>query len=287
MSAAGTGVFSVYRTNGKQVRVIYDEWLAKALPQLSEEQLIAATAQSENVKFDAGQIIFRQGDPSDKFYIITKGQVDVLRMDKRSGQETQVARLAEGQYFGEIGLLGRTERTATVKAVTPGAVDTEVIVELAPGIEIVSIITKKSAESLGLKPGAKAYAVIKASNVIIGPKTGYSNNPPGVDFIGAGQRETQNELTLDGVSIMNNLGNVAPARPSTDMISEVQMQSGNYTAQYGAYLGVHINMVSKGGTNQYHGVVYDYIGGSPGVVTGQVATIQIGTCLAEAGLAAT
>ena len=102
----------------KQVRVIYDEWLAKALPQLSEEQLIAATAQSENVKFAPEQIIFRQGDPSDKFYIITKGQVDVLRMDKRTGQETQVARLAEGQYFGEIGLLGRTERTATVKAVT-------------------------------------------------------------------------------------------------------------------------------------------------------------------------
>src|SRR5437763_4588835 len=102
----------------KQVRVIYDEWLAKALPQLSEEQLIAATAQSENVKFNAGQIIFRQGDPSDKFYIITKGQVDVLRMDKRTGQETQVARLAAGQYFGGIGLLGRTERTATVKAVT-------------------------------------------------------------------------------------------------------------------------------------------------------------------------
>src|SRR3989440_720919 len=102
----------------KQVRVIYDEWLAKALPQLSEEQLIAATAQSENMKFAPEQIIFRQGDPSDKFYIITKGQVDVLRMDKRTGQETQVARLAEGQYFGEIGLLGRTERTATVKAVT-------------------------------------------------------------------------------------------------------------------------------------------------------------------------
>jgi hypothetical protein len=98
-----------------------------------------------------------------------------------------------------------------------------------------------------------------ASNVIIGSKTNYSGNPPGVDFIGAGQRETQNELTLDGVTIMNNLGNVAPARPSTDMISEVQMQSGNYTAQYGSYLGVHVNMVSKGGTNQYHGVVYDYI----------------------------
>ncbi|MGC1387709.1 MAG: TOBE domain-containing protein [Steroidobacteraceae bacterium] len=57
---------------------------------------------------------------------------------------------------------------ATIKAVTPGAVDTEVVVELAPGIEVVSIITKKSAEKLALKPGAKAYAIVKASNVMIG-----------------------------------------------------------------------------------------------------------------------
>ena len=42
------------------------------------------------------------------------------------------------------------------------------VVELAPGFEIVSIITKSSAEKLGLKPGAKAYAIIKASNVMIG-----------------------------------------------------------------------------------------------------------------------
>jgi molybdopterin-binding protein len=56
----------------------------------------------------------------------------------------------------------------TVKAVTPGAVDTEILIELAPGIEVASIITKQSAEKLGLKPGAKAYAIIKASNVMIG-----------------------------------------------------------------------------------------------------------------------
>ena len=65
-------------------------------------------------------------------------------------------------------LSARNVLSATVKAVTHGAVDSEVVVELAPGIEVVSIITKKSAESLGLKPGGKAYAVIKASNVMIG-----------------------------------------------------------------------------------------------------------------------
>jgi molybdopterin-binding protein len=62
----------------------------------------------------------------------------------------------------------RNVLAATVKTVTPGAVDTEVVVELSPGVEIVSIITKKSAAALGLKPGVKAYAVIKASNVMIG-----------------------------------------------------------------------------------------------------------------------
>ena len=42
------------------------------------------------------------------------------------------------------------------------------IVELAPGLEVVAIITKESAEKLGLRSGAKAYAIIKASNVMIG-----------------------------------------------------------------------------------------------------------------------
>lgn len=48
-----------------------------------------------------------------------------------------------------------------------GAVNTEVIIELPGGTEFVSIITKSSADSLGLKEGKEVYAVIKASNVMI------------------------------------------------------------------------------------------------------------------------
>jgi molybdopterin-binding protein len=65
-------------------------------------------------------------------------------------------------------LSARNILPATVKTVSPGAVDSEVVMELSPGLEIVSIITKVSAERLGLKPGAKVYAIIKASNVMIG-----------------------------------------------------------------------------------------------------------------------
>lgn len=55
-----------------------------------------------------------------------------------------------------------------VKTVRTGAVNDEIVVELPGGPEIVSIITKASAESLGLAPGKEVYAIIKASNVMIG-----------------------------------------------------------------------------------------------------------------------
>ncbi len=54
-----------------------------------------------------------------------------------------------------------------VKKVTHGAVNSEVTLELANGVEIISIITNASIENLGLKEGKEAYAVIKASNVMI------------------------------------------------------------------------------------------------------------------------
>ena len=54
-----------------------------------------------------------------------------------------------------------------VKSITHGSVNSEIIVELPGGIEITSIITKSSAEKLGLKEGHEVYAVIKATSVML------------------------------------------------------------------------------------------------------------------------
>jgi len=54
-----------------------------------------------------------------------------------------------------------------VKSVNHGAVNSEIVIELPGGVEIVSVITKSSAESLGLAAGKPAFAVVKASNVMI------------------------------------------------------------------------------------------------------------------------
>ncbi|AGW13156.1 TOBE domain-containing protein [Megalodesulfovibrio gigas] len=55
----------------------------------------------------------------------------------------------------------------TIKAITVGAVNSEVIIEVAPGIEVVSIITKHSVEAMGLKVGSAVKAMVKASNVMV------------------------------------------------------------------------------------------------------------------------
>jgi hypothetical protein len=100
-----------------QVRKAYDQYLAQALPDLTEEQLVRATAKLENMKFPAGAVIVRQGDPADRFYIIVRGEVEVIRQQP-DGTELAVARLGSGAYFGEIGLLHGGKRIATVRAAT-------------------------------------------------------------------------------------------------------------------------------------------------------------------------
>ena len=61
----------------------------------------------------------------------------------------------------------RNNLKGKVKSVKPGTVNSEVTIELPGGTEIVSIITKSSAEHLGLVPGKEVYAIIKASSVMI------------------------------------------------------------------------------------------------------------------------
>jgi molybdopterin-binding protein len=61
----------------------------------------------------------------------------------------------------------RNQLKGTVKTVEHGAVNSEVTIELSDGVEIVSIITKQSAEQLQITAGKVVYAVIKASDVMI------------------------------------------------------------------------------------------------------------------------
>lgn len=62
----------------------------------------------------------------------------------------------------------RNSFPGTVTAISQDDISTEVTIKIAPKIEVVSVITTASARKLKLKVGAKAYAIIKSDNVIIG-----------------------------------------------------------------------------------------------------------------------
>ena len=65
-------------------------------------------------------------------------------------------------------LSARNVLKGKVKSIKPGAVNSEVVIQLAGGFEIVSVMTKASNQNLGLKEGKEVYAIIKATNVIVG-----------------------------------------------------------------------------------------------------------------------
>jgi molybdopterin-binding protein len=64
-------------------------------------------------------------------------------------------------------LSARNVFKGTVVKIVPGSINSEVTLRVADGLDVVAIISKDSAEHLGLKEGATAYAVIKASHVIV------------------------------------------------------------------------------------------------------------------------
>ena len=68
----------------------------------------------------------------------------------------------------DMKISARNQIPGTVKMIKKGPVSTEVVITVAGGNEIVSSITTHSAEKMDLKEGSKVYAVMKASEVMVG-----------------------------------------------------------------------------------------------------------------------
>ena len=87
---------------------------------LPAARLETAARQLVEVPMAAGDVIVRQGDAADRFYVVAEGTVSVTQAPDAGGDEVHLRDLGPGDVFGEIGLLRRSARTATVMAHTPG-----------------------------------------------------------------------------------------------------------------------------------------------------------------------
>lgn len=93
---------------------LFDLFIPRELAQVN----LARTQSLARAHYEPGEVIVRQGEPGEHFYLIVSGTVEVVR-ERSSGNETVLATLGPGEYFGETALLTRGRRNATVRCVTP------------------------------------------------------------------------------------------------------------------------------------------------------------------------
>ncbi len=101
---------------------VANQYVTQALPNLGVDQMTWVARQIERQTYPAGTTIVQQGDMAERFYIITRGEVEIF-LTHPDGQEIVVDRLERGKYFGEIGLLTGGTRTATVRAAPESEVE--------------------------------------------------------------------------------------------------------------------------------------------------------------------
>lgn len=137
---------------------------------ISARNLLAGKVQSVTKGAVNAEVSLSLGGGETVVAIITNSSVDSLGLAK-GGSAFAIVKASEvmiGKGLDESKLSARNVLAGEVASVQDGAVNSEVVVRLPGGTEVVASITKESVKKLGLKGGDKVSAIVKASNVMIG-----------------------------------------------------------------------------------------------------------------------
>ena len=102
-----------------------DDWMTRMLQsqaflQLPPSNIHQLLMRLESVKASAGDVVVRQGEDGDYFYIVKNGRLAVTRKASARGAEVLLAELGDGACFGEEALVSETKRNASVTMITDG-----------------------------------------------------------------------------------------------------------------------------------------------------------------------
>jgi hypothetical protein len=119
-------------------------------------------SQFTEVKVPAGEAIVEQGDPATHFYVVKSGDVEVSQ-ELPDGSVRPIRRHGPGDTFGEVGILRRTPRTATIRAVS------DAVVMQLPAEEFVAGVAFSAAEGNILLARVNEYLAADAENRVQAP----------------------------------------------------------------------------------------------------------------------
>ena len=94
---------------------IVNEYVAKAMPTLSQDQLLQATRKAKPQQYEPGAMILHEGTSGNLFYIVSKGTVEVI-LERDNAADVVASQMGPGQYFGEMEFIHGQKRSASIRA---------------------------------------------------------------------------------------------------------------------------------------------------------------------------
>lgn len=94
---------------------IVNEYVAKAMPTLSRDQMLQATRVAREQHYEAGAMILSEGTNADSFYIVTQGNVEVI-LPRQNQSDVVTVQLGPGKYFGEMEFFHEKKHRASIRA---------------------------------------------------------------------------------------------------------------------------------------------------------------------------
>jgi hypothetical protein len=132
--------------------------------------------------------------------------------------------------------------------------------DLIPGSQIVSMPLngRSYTNLLALQPGVSPYVGTSTDVIGIGGSSVSGDLSNGTQSVNGG-RATANGFMVNGADAEEGVLMGAAMIPNLDSIAQFRIITNNFNAEYGNYSGGQINVVTKSGTNQYHGDVFDFL----------------------------
>ncbi len=196
-----------------------------------------------------------------------------------------------GQYELDVTADGFSSyrQTTNLKIDVNTALTIDVVLQVADASQVINVIentaevhttdtqigqTIESKQVVDIPLNGRSYTDLLAVQAGVSPVTtsgaGNSSSGGGFGTVPAageantgqfsinGQRESDNAFYLNGVSVEETIGQQAGIIPNLDSIAEFRILSSNVDAEYGSFTGGIINVVTKSGTNSYHGNVFEF-----------------------------
>ncbi len=188
-------------------------------------------------------------------------QIDGFKPQKRAGVAVDADSAVQINVTLELGEQSE-EVTVAVNAIRVDTVSTQ-LGEVVPSTTMttLSLNGRSYTDLLAIQPGVIPITTIQANSVIMagvtGPVAPSGGLNPGIVSV-SGQRETANGFYVNGGDVQERMNGGTGVVPNLDSIEEFRLLTNNFDPEYGNYNGGIVNVVTKSGSDKFHGNLFEF-----------------------------